>query len=1097
MSPTPPLSSRIVETFLRGHLTPLLMLLSLIAGFVALVVTPREEEPQIVVPVADVICSVPGASASEVEQVVAARLEQILLEIDGVEYVYSASQPDRAVVTVRFFVGEDREDSLIKLHNRLQMNADRIPPQVASWVVKPIEVDDVPIVAFTFWSERYGDHDLRRMVEEVERRIRTVPEVGRTEVLGGAPRTLRILLDPEALAARQLGVGDLARAVRGAAQGAAAGTMVRDGEIVVSGGTLVDRAADLDHLVVGTFRDTPVLLRDVARVVDGPAELSSYTRIGFGPAAGDDIPEALRDPARDYAAVTLGVAKRKGANAVHVAATLRERVAALRAEILPDELHLQVTRDYGHTADRKVDELIESLLVAIIMVIALLAMLLGWREALIVAAAVPLTFALTLAVNYLAGYSINRVTMFALILALGLVVDDPIVDVENIHRHLQRGSKDTFRAVLDAVNEVRPPIIQATLAVIVSFLPMFFITGMMGPYMAPMALNVPLAMTMSLLVAFMVTPWLSLHLLKRHDGNEPGDDDRPAAARDRRSLYARIMTGLLGSRRAQLAALAVTAVLFVLAGSLGLTRRVPLKMLPFDNKNELQVVVDLPEGTALEQTEAAVAEMAAVVRGFAEVRDVSTYVGIASPMDFNGMVRQYYLRRGGHLADLRINVVDKLARSQQSHDLAIRVRAALAPLARAHRARCKIVESPPGPPVVATLTAEVYGTEHTPYADIQAAARSVAARLAREPGVVDLDTTILADQPQRVFELDRAKAALHGIRDADVADLLRVATDGSTVTTVHTTRDVQPLAAELHIERSRRSSTHALLALPIPTVSGASITLAEVGRFREQSRDQTIYRKNTRRVVYVFSEIAGRPPADVILDVTADRVPAGASPGAERAIPVARRTFLPSGGGLPWQVPAGIDVHWAGEGEWKITLDAFRDLGLAFFAACFGIYLLLVHETRSYLMPLILMLAIPFTVLGILPGFWLLNALTAGVVEGVPTPVFFTATGMIGMIALAGIAVRNSILLIEFVRRAEERGESTADAVVQAGAARFRPILLTAGTAMLAALPITIDPIFSGLAWALIFGLLVSSAFTLVFVPLIYAMVYGRSARSP
>ncbi|MCA8970246.1 MAG: efflux RND transporter permease subunit [Planctomycetes bacterium] len=1090
-----PLTARLVEVFLRGRLTPLLMILSLVAGAIALWVTPREEEPQIVVPVADVYCSVPGASAAEVERTVSTRLEMLLMEIDGVEYVYSASRADEAVITVRFFVGEDREDSLIKLHNKLQMNADRIPPQVRSWVVKPVEVDDVPIVAFAFYSAQYDDYALRRMAEEIERRLGGVDGLGRTQVLGGPQRKVRVEIDPEALASRGLDMTALVRALDGATRTAPGGSLVRGDEVVVDVAPIQEFGIDLETVVVGVDDQVPILLRDVAKVLDGPAERTSYTRIGFGPQAPESIPEALRSESADYAMVTLAVSKRKGANAVWVSRDVQERVRALAADVLPDDVYLHVIRDYGETANAKVNELVEALAVAVVMVIALLAMILGFRESLIVAAAVPLTFALTLLVNYLAGYSINRVTMFALILALGLVVDDPIVDVENIHRHLQQGKKNAFRAVLDAVNEVRPPIIMATLAVIVSFLPMFFITGMMGPYMAPMALNVPLAMLMSLLIAFTVTPWLSYVVLKKHvhpvaEGAETDEEDTLHAPT---GVYANMMRPLLRSPLLRWGLIGVTALLFVASGFLALDRQVPLKMLPFDNKSELQVVVDTPEGTTLEATEAVVAELSAAIRGFPGVRDVSSFVGLASPMDFNGMVRQYYMRRGSNVADLRINMHDKHSREEQSHEFGIRVRDELEPIAKRHDARIKVVEAPPGPPVAATLTVEVYGDEHTPYASIETAAHRIADRLQREEGVRDVDTTLVARQERLRFHLDRDKAALHGLRDVDVSELLEVATDGRTVATLHTGRDANPVPVELRVPLARRSSAEDLLELPVPTANGTSVNLSEVGSFDPVTIDDTIYRKNLRRVAYVFAEVVGRPPADVIFDVQADRRPADERLGEAKLRPVASRSFLNNGAGIPWNVADEVDVVWSGEGEWKITIDAFRDLGIAFFAACFGIYILLVYETSSYLMPLILMLAIPFTMIGIMPGFWLLNGVASMSGDSI---VFFTATAMIGMIALAGIAVRNSILLIEFVRRAEERGHATADAVMHAGAARFRPILLTAGTAMLAALPITLDPIFSGLAWALIFGLLVSSAFTLVLVPLVYTMVYGRAKKA-
>jgi len=1098
------LTQRIVEVFLRGNLTPLLILISIAVGAVALLVTPREEEPQIVVPLADVFVDVPGASAQEVERLVSTRLEKLLYQIDGVEHVYSMSRPDRAVITVRFYVGEDREDSLVKLHNKLSTNTDALPPQVAAWVVKPIEVDDVSILDVTLYSRTVDDFVLRRAAEELERWIQTVPNTGRTSIVGGRPRKLHVDVRAAAAEAYAVSWAELSRALQAAAVRLPAGTVDRlDQSVAVEAGDPELTANDLEQLVVGVHAGSPVYLRDIANIRDGPGEPGSYTRIGFGRGAGEDVPEAYKDPGKDFPAVTIAVAKRKGANAVWVAEDVRKLVDSMRSSVIPDDVEVRYTRDHGHTANEKVNELMEGLWVAIVIVIALIALTLGWREGLIVATAVPITFALTLLVNWLAGYSINRVTLFALTLALGLVVDDPIVDVENIFRHLKARRTDPLHAISNAVNEVRPPIILATLAVIVSFLPMFFITGMMGPYMRPMALNVPLAMFMSLVVAFTVTPWLSYHVLRgRFRGKEPeqsaeADDDELLV--DEKSpmyrVYSATLRPLLGSRKLRWSVLAVTAFLFVFSGWLAMDRRVPLKMLPFDNKNELQVVIDMPEGTTLERTEAVAAELANVVRGFREVTDVTSFAGVPSPIDFNGMVRHYDLRRAPQLADLRVNLVSKHERVAQSHDFAQRLRRELTPIAGRRGARIAIVEPPAGPPVIATITVEVYGPPQADYAELAHAASLVRARLAKEAGVVDTDDTSEAPQKLIRFELDREKAALHRIGEAEVANLLQAAVAGHAVTAVHDPREVEPLPIVVRLPEDQRSSQAELNRLRVPTSDGDSVALAEIGTFVSAVRDPTIYHKDLRRVAYAFGELDGRAPAEAILDVQAD-LAAGRAGAKANLRPVSERSYLKNGAGLPWVLPEGIELNWSGEGEWQVTLDVFRDLGLAFLAACFGIYVLLVHETKSYLLPFVLMLSIPFTIIGILPGFWLLQAFAVSPYAGINNPTFFTATAMIGMIALSGIAVRNAILLIEFLHRALDHGTPIKDAILRSGAVRFRPIFLTAGTAMLAAIPITLDPIFSGLAWALIFGLLVSSAFTLVLVPMVYYMVYGRRHAS-
>jgi multidrug efflux pump subunit AcrB len=1079
---------RIVEVFLTGNLAPLLLILSLAAGAVALLVTPREEDPQIVVPVAEVVVEAPGAAAPEVERQITIPIERIVRGISGVEYVYSMSRRGQAVVTARFFVGEDREDSLVKLHSTLQQHAAALPPQVRSWRVDTVSIDDVPILAATLHGGGLDDHALRRLAEELLARLQQVGDAGPATIHGGRARRLTVHIDPVALAGRSLPFAAVTGALAAATTAVTAGSGVRgDRVLTVEASAIAPDAHALGELVVGTFAGQPVRLADVAEVADGPEEPAGYVLLHGGAARG----AAAAPPA---AAVTLAVAKRRGANAVTVAERLRERLAELRAEALPAGVQCTITRDSGATADGKVDELIEGLWVAIVIVVVLITMMLGWRESIVVALAVPITFGLTLLVNHLGGYSINRVTLFALILSLGLVVDDPIVDVENIHRHLQRRDRPRHLAVLAAVDEVRPPVIVATLAVILSFLPLFFITGMMGPYMQPMALNVPVAMLMSMVVAFTLTPWLS-HLLLRPAAAGAAHGDGEAHPLVRR-LYAAVMRPLLRARGARLLAFGGTALLFAGALWLGVSRAVPLKMLPFDNKTELQVLVDLDEGATVERTAAVVQALAERVRGLPEVTEVTSYAGTPSPLDFNGMVRKYYLRRAPELGELRIGLLPKHDRQHQSHEIALRVRELLLPAATAAGAVLKVVELPPGPPVLATLVAEVRGPADATPAQLDAAARALAARLQREPGVVDVDTSAEAAPAELRFELDHAKAALHGIDAAQTAATLRTAIGGEVAAFLHEPRELQAPPVEVRLAPWQRADVSALGELRVQGADGALVALAELGRFEVVARQGTIHRKNLERVAYVMAEAAGRPPAEIVLDLQADQCDAGPlPPPAPR--PLAARSMLANGGGDPWQVPPGYRVDWRGEGEWKITLDAFRDLGIAFLAACLGIYILLVHETRSYLLPLVQMLAIPFTILGILPGFWLLNALLDQPVAGVGNPVFFTATGMIGMIALAGIAVRNSTILIEFVQGAERAGRPLLDAILDSGAVRLRPIVLTAGSSILAAIPITLDPIFSGLAWALIFGLLVSSAFTLVLVPVVYYLLRRRQDQAP
>ncbi|HBP22548.1 MAG TPA: AcrB/AcrD/AcrF family protein [Planctomycetes bacterium] len=1063
--------NRIVGAFLRGPYSILLILLSLVAGGAALAITPREEDPQIVVPAANLLIQMPGASAAEVERQVSTRLEKLLAQIEGVEYVYSTSMPGQAVVTARFYVGEDREDSLVRLHDKVQANQGVIPPGVSGWVVSPLEIDDVPIVNVTLTSARYDDHALRRMAEELEIRLQAVENAGRTFVVGGRPRELTLTLSPQRMSSRGVDLARLRAALVGANVVLPAGALVQaNDEARLQVGRFLSRPEEVGSLVVATHEGRPVFLREVADVRLGPAEATRHVRIAFGPAAGGSydpagpLPEGLAAAGESYPAVVVAVAKKRGSNAVWVSHDVQAAAQRFAREVLPPEVHLRITRDYGHSADEKVSELLEALWVAIAIVVALLAYALGWREGLIIALAVPITFSLTLLVNLLLGYTINRVTLFALILALGLVVDDPIVDVENVHRHLgekrPQGLRARLLAVLLAVNEVRPPIILATLAVIVSFVPLFFITGMMGPYMAPMALNVPVAMLMSLLVAFTITPWLCLKLLVV----EPEGHTAAEGEGGMQRAYRRLLGPLLDSPNRRLGLLGAVVALLALCVWLVVSGRVPLKMLPYDNKNELQVVLDLPEGTPLERTEAAAADLARVLTRVPEVTDVSWFCGTASPMDFNGLIRQYFLRAEPHQADLRVNLVHKKRREQQSHGLGLRLRAALEEVVRPYGGRIAIVEVPPGPPVVSTVVAEVRGPEGSDYAELVSAAARVRAAFAAEEGIVDVDDVSIAPQRERIFELDRTKAALHGVSEEAVSEALAAAFGGRALTTLRLPREVTPLEVVARLPRASRQRPEDLLALDVAGAEGM-VPLRELGRLRETRVDQPIFHKQLEPVAYVFGETAGATPAEAVLSLQ-ERVAGD---------PALR----------------GYEIEWAGEGEWKITLEVFRDLGIAFAVAVLGIYVLLIYQTGSYLLPLVLLVAIPLTVIGIVPGFWLLNLVAAEQIGGVLDPVYFTATGMIGMIALAGIATRNAILLIEFVQEEEARGTTLRESLIRAGAVRTRAILLTAGTALLAAWPITLDPIFSGLAWALIFGLTVSTAFTLLVVPAVYFMVRG------
>jgi multidrug efflux pump subunit AcrB len=1122
-------TDKLIGIFLKSNLSLILIILATIMGVAALYLTPREEDPQIIVPLADVHVNFPGHSAAEVEQLVTIPLEKILYQIDGVEYVYSMSRENQALITVRYFVGEDRERSLVKLNKKIQENLDIVPPGVSGWLVKPIEIDDVPIVTLTLTSSSSDDMTLRRVAEEITQHLSAVDDVSRAYVIGGSPRVVQIFMDPDRMAAYHVSPLELQRAVKESNLSMTAGDFrSRDNLIEVEVGQPVNDARQLRELVVGVFDGRPVFLKDVADIQDGPEEISSYVRYGKGPAKGFTKDEffpgtslggkneknlGLADNNIPYPAVTMAIAKKKGANAVRVANAVLNKAEHIKESIVPQDMELLVTRNYGLSADEKVNELVWGLAIAVLIIVVLLTFGLGWRESIIVALAVPVVFGLTLAVNLLLGYTINRVTLFALILALGLLVDDPIVDVENIARHFSLRKKATRRIVLDAVSEIRPPLIIATFAVIVSFLPMFFITGMMGPYMRPMALNVPVTMLMSMLVAFTITPWLAYHMLKRkyNDGApHPGDHHEPKghAAVKQSPLYKifhPLMEPLLRTRRRALTFLAIIAGLTVGAMGLAAIRSVPLKMLPFDNKNELLLVLDLDEGTTLERTDAAVREFETYLSGVPEIADYTSYVGLSSPMDFNGLVRHYYIRKGDNLAEIRINLAGKKHRTLQSHGLGLRMRKELQQIADRNGAKMKLVETPPGPPVIASIVAEVYGQPYNSYEDLLQVADTVKARLAAEPGVVDVDDVREAERRKFIFITDKEKAALNGISTADIAATLRMVLSGSTVGLVQNDTERNPLKIELKIPVSQRTGSSDLARIYVKGETGNLIPLSELGRWESTRVDQQIYHKNLQRVAYVFAETAGRPPADAVVDLQSDKVGFGAATGDAKKIsagngwltdavarPVPGRTFLVNGSGIKWAIPDSFKVAFAGEGEWKITLDVFRDLGLAFGAALIGIYILLVAQTASFTIPLVIMTAIPLTVLGVMPGFWLLNILSANHIGGYLDPVYFTATGMIGMIALSGIVTRNSIILVDFIHRALAEGRTLFEAIMESCVVRLRPILLTASAAMLGAVPIIIDPIFSGLAWALIFGLLASTLFTLFVIPVTYWLIYSN-----
>ncbi|HCY84671.1 MAG TPA: AcrB/AcrD/AcrF family protein [Desulfobacteraceae bacterium] len=1061
---------RIVETFLSSNLSVILVLAALVLGVFSVYITPKEEEPQIVVPMADIFVRAPGASPQEIEKLVATPLEQILWEIDGVEYVYAMATREMAVVTVRFFVGEDRENSILKLHNKIQMNLDRVPPIVKDWLVKPVEIDDVPIVTLTLYSPEYSDHELRRVAEEVATRLSRLENISRSEVFGGRPREIRVEVNPEKMKGFGVSIREVTKALADADVSTQAGTFNKANQsFTLTSSSFLTRLEDVENLVVAGRESRPVYLSDVADVFDGPAEATHYTRIGFS--------NRLRaNSTGPYPAVTLAFSKKKGTNAVTVARHILDELALMQEEIIPDDIEIEVTRSTGETANAKVNELLSSLGFAVLSVVVLLALTLGWREAVVVALAVPISFALALFVNYIFGYTINRVTLFALILSLGLVVDDPITNVDNIQRHIRMAVLSPFQATIAGVQEVLPPVIMSTVAIIVCFTPLFFITGMMGPYMAPMAVNVPLTVTFSTVAALTIVPWVSYHLLKNR---KPSGNERDAGSSSPgrgAKLYRALLTPFLEKRVLRILLAAAIILMLAGAGALAVFRLVPLKLLPFDNKNEFQIVIDLPEGTSLEQTDRVVRAFETYLARVNEVTNYVSYTGIASPMDFNGMVRHYFIREGSHLADIRVNLAPKEVREQQSHAILLRLRKDLEAIARQHNADIQLVEVPPGPPVLATLVAEVYGTYDTPYEDLLKSAGAVKKIMETEPFVTDVQIMTEDPSPRVDIEVDREKAALHGIDTRDILDALDAAVGGVTPASLHLERERQPLWIRVILPRTQRSDLIALSNLSVRSKGGHLIPLAELARIHRTENQAPIYHKNMQPVVYVTGEMAGRAPGEAVLDMMSRL----------------ESVRFDTGHSDPGKNDSGIRVKWSGEGEWKITLRVFRDMGLAFAAALMGIYLILVVNTGSYFMPVLIMMAIPLTVLGIMPGFFILNLFPADV-GGYSNPVFFTATSMIGMIALGGIVIRNSLVLIEFIQEAVRQGTPFKEAILDSGVVRMRPILLTAATTAIGAAPITLDPVFSGLAWALIFGLFASTLFTLVVIPVTYYAVYRKS----
>ncbi len=1064
-------AGRIARAFLDSKLTPLLILASVLAGIGAVAVLPREEEPQIIVPMIDIFVRMPGASSEEVEQRVTRPMEKLLWEIPGVEYIYSTSSPGGSLAVVRFFVGEDEEEAIVRLQSKLAANMDRIPCCVTPPLVKPRSIDDVPVLALTFWGGGLDALALRRVAAEVEDLVKRERDVSLTQLIGGESRRVEVRFDPLRLAAHGIDPGRAAAALLQANQAMPPADFPgREGQVLVQVGGWLRDAGEVGAVVLAVHEGRPVRVRDVAEVVDGAAEPDHYAFFARGPAGAErGIPE-VRSAFGVEEAVTLTVAKRKGANATAVARRVLARVEDARGRVFPREVHVTVTRDYGETAKEKSDELLWHMAIAVVSVSLLVGLVLGWKESGVVALAIPVTLALTLTVFTLTGYTLNRITLFALIFSIGILVDDAIVVVENLVRHFrlpENRGRPAAAVAVEAVAEVGNPTILATLTVIAAILPMAFVGGLMGPYMRPIPVGASAAMLFSLVVAFIVTPWAALRLLGRGPAGGHGGEGE---AEDRATrLYRRVMEGLI--TRPGRRALFLAAVAALLCAALGLVAVgwVKVKMLPFDNKSEFQAILDLPESATLEDTAAAALELASYLKTVNEVSDVQIYVGCAAPFNFNGLVRHYDLRRGPNVANLQVNLAPKGRRGAQSHEIVKRLRPALQAIARRHGGRLKLAEVPPGPPVLSTLVAEVYGPDYERQRELAAAIRDL---FEATEGVVDVDWFMEEGQVRYLLAVDGEKAARHGIRAADAAEALRRVMAGAPAGLLRTPLDKEDVPIVLRVPLASRADLERLLGVPVPAAGGGTVALAELVRVSSGPAERSIYHKNLMPVVYVIGDVAGEKesPVYAILDLW-PKIAALDPPGGGGAI--AQHTAA-----LP-DSDRGFAVKW--DGEWHITYEVFRDLGIAFAAVLVLIFVLVVGWFQSFTTPLTIMAAIPFSLIGILPAHGALGA-------------FFTATSMIGFIAGAGIVVRNSIILVDFIELRRGQGMPLAQAVIDAGAVRFRPMMLTAAAVVVGAAVILFDPIFQGLAISLMAGEVASLFFSRMTVPILYFLEKRREA---
>jgi multidrug efflux pump subunit AcrB len=1062
------LSGNIAKAFMTSKLTILLMAAFLLIGAYSTYLIPREEEPQIEVPIADIFIGFPGASPKEMESKVVAPLERIVSNIKGVEYVYSTTMNGQAMLIVQFYVGEDVERSLVKLYNELMKNMDKMPQGVTYPLIKSRAIDDVPVMGLTLWSEKTDSYTLRQLAEVLTTEVEKITDIADVKITGGRSRVVNVILDKDKMAENNVDMLNISQQIQGSNTQMASGTLLKQNvAIAVETGNFLTSAEEVGNLVVGNNQGQVVYLKQIAKVEDGPATPSQYVAFGYGHA--DATKSSVNKS--EYPAVTLSISKKKGADAMHLSEQILKKVKHLEKNLIPSDVHLETTRNYGESASEKVSELLFHLFIAIVVVTLFVMLAMGWRGGLVVFLSVPVTFAITLFAYYMLGYTLNRITLFALVFITGIVVDDSIIIAENMHRHFKMKKLNLFDAAIFAINEVGNPTILATFTVIAAVLPMAFVSGMMGPYMSPMPIGASIAMILSLIVALTLTPYLGYIFLKEKD--KAGHDSHEETLESSRiyKIYKSFINPLLENRTKRWVFMVSTAVILLVSMGLFYTKSVAVKMLPFDNKNEFQVVIDMPEGTTLEKTAVVTREIAEYISKQDMVVDYQTYAGTAGPISFNGLVRHYDLRRGENVADIQVNLVDKTERSIQSHDIVKGMRASIQTIAKKYNANVKLVEVPPGPPVLSTLVAEIYGPDYAQQIAIAQQAKDI---FSSTKDVVDVDWMVEADQLEYKIEVDKEKAMRNGVNPSQIVNLINSALSDLNTGIMHHPTAFEPIKIVLKLSDSDKSDIEDILGLKVIGQQGNAMPLSDLVHVTQQIKEKSIFRKNQKRVVYLVADMAGKLESpfyamgDISDNLSKIKMPKGYELKEEySAQPEMEDQFT-----LKW------------DGEWQITYEVFRDLGIAFLVAILIIYMLIVAWFQNFMAPVVMLAAVPLSLIGIVAGHLLMGA-------------YFTATSMIGFIALAGVMVRNSVLLIDFVNIRLDEGIPLKQAIIEAGAVRTTPILLTAGAVALGAVVILFDPIFQGLAISLMGGTITSTFLTLLVVPLLYfKMMRGKKIET-